>query len=271
MAEYSLEEVIEAAARIGYDGIEFRGMAPHLAVDMPVERVKDMRTLMDDAGMRTSCIATYGGRYSTISDEDCLKQIEELKVFLEFAGLLGCDLVRHAPGRPRPKDATKEQFNRSVEWMRKAANIAESAGCRLAAELHFGGLTESAQDGDTYLKAVNRPNVGVIFDPGNMYISHAPYGEEEVKLLGERIFHVHVKDELKVDSLLDKSCFNAGDEIYQHKLLGEGAVDHVPAFRALKAIGYVGYLSCECHGAAGDKVAVAEREYNTMKHQVETM
>jgi len=44
---------------------------------------------------------------------------------------------------------------------------------------------------------VKRPNFGVIHDAGNMHITGDSYGEESVKLLGDRIFHVHVKDMVK--------------------------------------------------------------------------
>ncbi len=268
MKNHSLEEVIEALARIGYDGIEPRGAEPHLAVDTPVERVKEICTLLDDAGLRTSCLATYTGGYSRKTDPECQQELDNLAKFLEFARILGCDLVRHGAGGPSPRQASQEQFERGVEWMQKAGDLAASAGCRLAIELHHGGLAESADDAHRLLKAVNRDNVGVILDPGNMYISHADYGEKAVGLLGDRIFHVHVKDELRVGSIIDSSCFAAGDEFYQHKLLGQGAVDHVPAFRALKELGYTGYLSCECHGPAEDQVAVAEHEYTELKRQL---
>ncbi len=41
-------------------------------------------------------------------------------------------------------------------------------------------------------------------------------------------------------------------EIFQQKMLGEGAVDHLPLFKALIKIGYNGFLSNECHAAVPD-------------------
>jgi len=271
MKDCQLEEVIEVVARIGYDGIEPRGSEPHLAVDTPIERVEEICSLLDDAGLRTSCLATYTGGYTRKTDAECQQELDNLAKFAKFARILGCDLIRHGAGGPSPRQATQEQFERGVNWMQKAADMAASAGCRLAIELHHGGLAESAEDADRLLNAINRENVGVILDPGNMYISRADYGDKAVRLLGDRIFHVHVKDELKVGVHVDSSCFAVGDEFYQHKLLGDGAVDHIPAFRALKEIGYTGYLSCECHGPAEDQVAVAEHEYAELKRQLSAL
>lgn len=46
-----------------------------------------------------------------------------------------------------------------------------------------------------------------------------------------------------------------GEEIFQHNLLGEGAVDHLPLFMALAGAGYKGYFSTECHGTSDDRAA----------------
>lgn len=51
------------------------------------------------------------------------------------------------------------------------------------------------------------------------------------------------------------------------KVLGEGAVDHLPAFRALTRLGYRGFLSCECEIRWPGKEAVllcAEHEYRVL-------
>ena len=134
-------------------------------------------------------------------------------------------------------------------------------------EIHDGGLIQSAYGAKRLLELIDRPNVGVIHDAGNMYISGADFGEESVKVLEEKIFHVHVKDELKVADLSDPSSFQVRDEFYCHKLLGQGGVDHLPLFKALQERGYDGFLSAECHGAM-DPLETARHEYRAIKELI---
>jgi L-ribulose-5-phosphate 3-epimerase len=106
---------------------------------------------------------------------------------------------------------------------------------------------------------VNRPNFGVIHDAGNLHITGDSYGEESVKILGDRIFHVHVKDMVKAPAD-DKLAHDYLAGRFKRAPLNAGNVDHRSLFRALQKAGYNGYLSCEATG--GDEpVAVAKHEF----------
>ena len=71
-----------------------------------------------------------------------------------------------------------------------------------------------------------------------MYITAIDYGEKSVESLGDKLFHVYVKDGLRIeDESLPGSFRNLtikGDELFQQQMLGYGSVDHLPLFRALK-------------------------------------
>ncbi|HOB22276.1 MAG TPA: sugar phosphate isomerase/epimerase, partial [Bacillota bacterium] len=147
-------------------------------------------------------------------------------------------------------------------------DLAAERGVRLAMEIHNGSLTETVEGAERLLAMIQRDNVGVIRDAGNMYITGTDYGEETVQRLGEKIFHVHVKDELRIEDESLPGSFRdltaRGNELFQQQMLGEGAVDHLPLFRALKKMGYSGFLSAECHAAKPDLYR-AEKDLEAIK------
>jgi sugar phosphate isomerase/epimerase len=235
--DFPLEEVVPEVARIGYPAVELMGRAPHLPPDTAPARVREIKRLLDDHGLVVSCIAGYAGRYSQIDDAAARAQIEDLKRFLEMATVLGCGLLRHQPGGPSYDQASEEQWRRSVEWLQKAADLAAGADA---------GLVETADSALDYVERVGRDNLGAIFDPGNMHLAGTPFGAAEVYKLWGHIFHVHVKDALRVADQTYPSSRQWRGGLIAFKLLGEGEVDHRPALAALDRLGYAGYLSCEC-------------------------
>jgi L-ribulose-5-phosphate 3-epimerase len=267
LQKFPLPEVIKIAKEIGFEAVELMGRDPHLSVDTTAKKAKEIHKMIEDQGLATSCIATYTGGYSTKDDKECQEQLDQLKHFAELATFLECKLVRHAPGGPREGEAEESHYLRAAQWMQKAADFAASAGVKIVMEIHDGGLIESAYGAKRLLDLIDRPNAGVIHDAGNMYISKADFGKESVEVLGDKLFHVHVKDELKVDDLSDPSSFQVRDEFYCHKLLGQGGADHLPLFKALVKRGYDGYLSAECHGAM-DPVETAKHEYKAIRELI---
>jgi L-ribulose-5-phosphate 3-epimerase len=94
------------------------------------------------------------------------------------------------------------------------------------------------------LEAVAHPNLQVVWDPANAYVSgEAPYPDGYRRLPVERIAHVHAKD-CRVQDHHPAWC-----------ALGEGGVDWKGQIRALAADGYKGWISLETHwaGPNGDK------------------
>lgn len=81
----------------------------------------------------------------------------------------------------------------------------------------------------TFLERVDEPNVKCVFDTGNRVVDN-PELEPEIRILGDWIAHVHIKDK------------NAAGE---NVLLGTGMVNLAEVFRALKEIGYGGPLVFE--------------------------
>jgi sugar phosphate isomerase/epimerase len=94
------------------------------------------------------------------------------------------------------------------------------------------------------LAAIDHPNLKVVWDPANCYVSgENPYPEGYSKLPISRIVHVHAKD-----------CHVEGHKPVWGPL-GEGGIDWKGQIAALAHDGYKGWMSLETHwpGPGGDK------------------
>jgi sugar phosphate isomerase/epimerase len=271
LGDRSFEDACEIAAEIGYDGIEPRGRPPHLPAETTDAEARRYRELLDDLGLDVPCLATYSGHYVGKDPAECEGELSTLERFCELAELLGTDLIRHGPGGPAPFEATEEDYEFGARWMRRAADLAGEYDKRIAIEIHADTILESASQAVDFLERVDRDNLGVIHDAGNMFIAGEAYGPESIETLGDRLFHVHVKDERMVDGPDGSSHFEHdradGPRYFAPTLLGEGEVDHGPLFEALADAGYDGFLTAECHlpqAEEGDDARIAEHEYEAM-------
>lgn len=272
----SLEEAIDVTAELGYDGIEIQASAPHLPPDTSDERAAEIKDHLDSAGITVPCLATYTGYYDEVSDEDAEAELETFERYAALAEILDCEFVRHKPGGPPLRNATDEDFERAAGYLRRAADIAAEYDRTVAIEIHADRIVETAESTMRFLDLVDRENVGVIHDAGNMCIVDADYGRESVERLGDALVHVHVKDLRRVDDPTLDDAFetetNRGEEAFQFRHLGEGDVDHLPLFTALVEAGYDGYVTDECSvtpdGEDGD-VDVAARELEAIDGLIE--
>lgn len=281
LASRPLVEATRIAADLGYDGLEPMGHAPHLAGDTPLADAADLRTLLDDHGLTAPCVTTYTGGYVDGSDDECETELAALDPFLDLADVLDVAFVRHAPDGPPVHEATDADFERAAAWMRRAADRAAEHGVTLCVELHAHKVTETVESTLDLLNRIDRENVAVIHDAGNLAIVGEGFGRASVERLGDRLAHVHVKDIARVplDADLPKgSTFELdtrrGRERFQHRRLGEGNVDHAPLVEALADTGYDGALTVEHPPQAWtdeDPVEVARGELAELRRLVDTV
>lgn len=103
---------------------------------------------------------------------------------------------------------------------------------KLAKTLNIKILIESNKKGfiiKEKLKQINASNIGVVYDVGNAGYEKLEM-EEDFKLIGDFIEHIHIKDK-------DKEGKNV--------LLGEGIVDFDKVFKIIDSINYNGYFILE--------------------------
>jgi sugar phosphate isomerase/epimerase len=189
--------------------------------------------------------------------------LDAVERFLAIADEVGTKMLKVGAGRLKKSEFKEDEARTVADWLAQACDRAARHGARIVSEIHFGNYTETAPMAKRLIDMISRPNFGVIHDAGNMHIIGDSYTDQAVKLLGDRIFHVHVKDMVKADAS-DTVAHDYPAGRFKRAPLNEGNVDHLNLFRALKRFGYQGYLSCEASGKE-DPVAVAKHEYTEMR------
>ena len=248
----TIEQAIKVAKEVGYEGLEVRINEGHLPSNTSDDRAKEIKVLLDKSGLTVPCIAAFVGGYATKSDAECEEQLAEFEKFLKLAQKIDCGMVRQLVGGPRPADAKEEDFKKIAKWLQKSADLAGEYGIRIAMEMHADHIIEGVDSALKLMDMLHKDNVGLIFEPGNMCIVNEAHGFESVKRLSDNIFHVHVKDLIKVPD--NKARFEA-------RIVGEGEVEFLSAFKGLKDIGYNGHLILESAVSDIKGEELAKREY----------
>ncbi|MDF2724774.1 MAG: xylose isomerase [Paenibacillus sp.] len=253
----SFETVAQLAAEVGFRAVELRALS-HLKPDSTTEQVKEIKRIADHYGLAIPVIySNINGQYVKAAAQETEQKLELLRRYTEWAGLLGAPMICHGPGGPTPQQATAEHFERAAHGLAQAARLLHEGGVTLLLEIHSNTLVETVDSTLHLLELTGSPNVGAILDPGNMAIAGDDYGELAVQRLGDRLLHVHTKDVAFGESSTGKP--------YQVALMGHGHVDHRPAYRALLAAGYEGYISLEAQVAGVEPETLIRHEYEQLQ------
>lgn len=189
--EWTAIEVVERAAAIGYDAIEWRGGPEgHVRVDWDARRRRDLRTRMADAGVTALAVTAYT---SFVSADPGARtaQTEGLIRHLDLAADLGASAVRAFVGIVEDAAERPEVLARIVDALAPAADHAAARGVAVALEPHDDFVRSEALG--PVLRALDHPAVGAIWEIGNAWEA----GEEPavgLAVLAPWIRYVQLKD-----------------------------------------------------------------------------
>jgi sugar phosphate isomerase/epimerase len=151
----------------------------------------------------------------------------------DFAAVIGVGSVATHVGFV-PEDPSHPDYIAVREIVRRVADHAAGHGQTFALETG----QEPAHILQRFLKDMDRPNVGINFDPGNMILYGTGDPIEALSLLGSRILSVHVKDG-------DWPPPDREQALGSERPLGQGSVG-IPRFiEKLKEIDFRGPLNIE--------------------------
>ncbi|HZR18693.1 MAG TPA: sugar phosphate isomerase/epimerase family protein [Verrucomicrobiae bacterium] len=163
--------------------------------------------------------ATWENNWKNIQATAALAQMLGLKLVTFHAGFL-------------PHDQSDKNFNKMLRRLGEVADIFERA--KIAVGLETG--QETAPLLAAVLKKLNRPNVGVNFDPANMILYGKGDPIEAVEVLGAWLRQVHLKD-----ARTTKKPGTWGEEVPA----GTGEVDWPKFFASLKQLNFNGPIVIE--------------------------
>ncbi len=156
---------------------------------------------------------------------------KNFQINAEQAQGLGLKLVTLHAGF-LPHDEQDPSFAKLKQRLIQVADAFEARGVALGLETG----QETAADLLQFLQKLNRPNLGVNFDPANMILYDKGNPIDALRTLGPWIRQVHIKDAVRTSK-----PGTWGDEV----AAGSGEVDWPVFFKTLKAVGFNGDFCIE--------------------------
>lgn len=177
--------------------------------------------------------------------EECRKSVQGS---LEDAKYWGASSILLVPAVVNKEIAYDEAYTRSQAEIRKLAPIAEKLGVAIGIEFVWNNFLLSPLEFARYIDEINSPMVRAYFDCGNVVRYGWP--EQWVRILGKRICKIHIK-EYSRKKAQDEGVW-AGFDVE----LMEGDCDWPSVTKALREVGYGGYITAEVKG--GKKARLAQ-------------
>lgn len=245
---YSFAEAVARLAAIGYQGVEIMADVPHAwpAFMLP-EQKQGLRDALDKNHLAISNINAFmmhavndaRQRYwhpSWIEPDRHYRQIriDHTARALTLARELGAPCITTEPGGPVESGASwKAALKLFVEGIKPVADHAQKEGVLLLVEPEPGLLIETADQFLEFMQHIDSPAVGLNFDVGHSYcVGDDPAAT--IPRVAKYIRHFHLED-------------IAATRVHQHLIPGDGAIDFTAVLRAIKQIGYQGWLTIELY------------------------
>jgi sugar phosphate isomerase/epimerase len=230
---------------------EIRNISGKYNTELPVEKIREARKIMDEHGVKLSALATPFFRGSVPMDDAALdREWKLLETAFTNADILGSKTIRtFAFTYKTGQEPDASLYPRIYELQKEAARRAKARGFRLAIETLGDSYVWSSQQAAALLKAVPEDSLGLTWDPNNAASAEErPFPDGYKRLDPARIFHVHLRD-WKRDSK-GKVSWTA---------VGQGEFDNLGQIRALKRDGFKGTFTLETHWRSPQGKAYATR------------
>ncbi len=232
-AEQDLPGVLEAVAKMGYEGVEFAGYYGRTA--------QELRTLLDDNGLR--CAGTHIGIDTLLGD--ALQETVEFNQILDNRFLI-------VPGLPEEYRSSREAWLRTAGVFNGIAERLEAMGTDMLTGYHNHHVEFTPMDGelpwDTFF-GNTRQDVVMQLDLGNaMHGGGTPV--PFVERYPGRAITVHLKE------------YAAG---YDKALIGEGDVDWEEFFRLCETVGGTKWYIVEQESYAHPPMECVDRCLQNLK------
>jgi sugar phosphate isomerase/epimerase len=256
--KYSFADAVRRLAVIGYRGVEIMADVPHAWPAFLLEEQKQgLRDALAQNRLSISNVNSFmmhaindaRQRYwhpSWIEPDPHYRQvrIDHTRRALTLARELGAPCITTEPGGPvAPGASWAAALQLFVEMIKPVAAHAERQGVLLLVEPEPGLLIETADQFLEFMQHIDSPAVALNFDIGHAYcVGDDP--ATTIPRVAKYIRHFHLED-------------IAATRVHHHLIPGEGAIDFAAALRAIRSIGYTGWVTIELYPYIEDPDAAA--------------
>lgn len=212
---------------------------------------EEARRASEDLGIPIIGLTPYATGINALEEGQWRTAVDEFRGAIEIAQAVGADRVRVYAGSWHPGDRGHEaHWDRLVAALGTLAPEAAGAGVRLCVENHFGTMTQSAAETARLVREVDHEAVRVLYDQANLTFTHDEAYEEALRIQGELVGHVHVKDLVFTDpdapfQASETARVAASERAVRSRVVGEGVVPWPGILASLAALGYDDVISLE--------------------------
>ena len=183
---------IQALKRNNIPYLEIRGVDGQNIKDISYTKIKEIRTLLDENGIKTWSIGSPIGKDRV--DNNFENQIDDFKRMCEYAEMLGCQRIRMFSFFSKDEGAVVDRLGRFCEVAPKSIIMCHE--------------NEKGIFGDDYESCVKIhktfPQIKAVFDPAN-FVQCDVDTKKAWEALSPYVNYMHIKD-----ALADKSVVPAG-------------------------------------------------------------
>lgn len=251
MKRNTLAEALADAARLGADGVQIYATTGEFTPDtLGAEAKAKYKALLSQHGLEISALCGDMGGYGFERAEDNALRIEKTKRIIDLAVDFSARVVTTHIG-VIPDEKTHPRYAVMLSALTECGSYAAAKGVTLAIETG----PEKAKTLKAFIEDTEG-GVGVNLDPANFTMVTGQDAVEAVSILKNYIVHTHVKDGRKLDPELKAEtvyhAFAVGGVAalnackgFEELPIGQGDVDWKSYMKALREIGYDGYLTIE--------------------------
>jgi|ERR1051326_1251328 sugar phosphate isomerase/epimerase len=232
--DWTASQIVEAARRLGYDGVELRAVSGSLDLlshpEFTAKQVGKTRAVFKDHGVEICCIDTS----CVFHSPELSERVEQGELALrhaELAAQLSAPLIRVFPDKIQNGSNREETRDYIADSLRRIAELLPE-GVQVGLETH-GDFARSEAAAEI-AALVDHAKVKLIWDVANSLnagdsIRHA------ARIVEPYLAHVHLRDARPV----------AGSAHWLPVLAGRGSVSFAETLETIDALNYDGYVSFE--------------------------
>ncbi len=271
LPDLSLDQVVEFAAREGFDCLElmcwpagkaerrYAGVTHVDVTNLRKGEVSRIRDLLGEGGLSISGLGYYPNPLVADGNEARV-YTGHIKKVIRAAEALGVGVVNTFIGRD-PARTVEENWPVFKKRWPPLVKYAEERGVRIGIENCPMLFTEDEWPGGKNLactpavwrrmfEEIPSPSFGLNYDPSHMVWQRIDY-VRPLREFADRIFHVHAKDaRVDEDRLAEVGVLATPLEYHTPKLPGLGDVDWGRFFSVLTDVGYDGPVAIEVEDRA---------------------
>lgn len=233
---WTLPRVIDAAGRLGYDGIELRFLEGDDALWARPELVgaglRDTRARLADAGLAIPCVDSRSFFHHRGAAAR-RAAVDEASRVVEVAAALGAPGIRVFGDRVQAGADLESTRGFIIEALAELRDRSRPAGVEIWLETH-GDFAPGAATREVLDRVGD--GVGAIWDPANAFSEFGEAPEDGARALGLTVRHVHLKDVKRPSP----PAFP-----WTPVLPGEGEFPGERVLSLLRSTGYTGSVSFE--------------------------